>query len=85
MPFNQERVEELNILMQFNLDSMQAGIKVHADAEPAVIAATQRLHNKGILTQADGGYLTDLGLEAAELADKLLSILSTAAEVAGQE
>lgn len=84
MPFNQERVEELSVLMQFNLDSMQEGIKVHANAEPSIIAATQRLYDKGILTQSDGGYLTDLGIEAAELADKLLSILTTPIEVAGQ-
>lgn len=77
MPFNQDRVDELNILMQFNLNSMQEGIKVHTNAEPSVIAATQRLYDKGILSQADGGYLTDLGLEAAELADKLLSILNS--------
>lgn len=85
MPFNQERVDELNVLMQFKLTSMQEGIKVHTNAEPAVIAATQRLHDKGILTRTDGGYLTDLGMEAAELADKLLSILSSSTEVLEQE
>lgn len=50
---------------------------MHHNAEPAVIAATQRLYDKGLLSQADGGYLTDLGMEAAELADKLLSILTS--------
>jgi len=85
MPFNQERVDELNVLMQFKLTSMQEGIKVHTSAEPSVIAATQRLHDKGIVSRTDGGYLTDLGLEAAELADKLLSILSSSTEVIEQE
>lgn len=77
MPFAQELVDELNVLMRFQLASMQEGIKVHSNAEPEVIAATQRLHIKGLLSQADGGYLTELGLEAAELADKLLSILTS--------
>lgn len=81
MPFSQQLVEELNMLMHFNLTSMQEGIKVHANAEPSVIAATQRLFDKGIITLPDGGYLTDLGLEAAELADKLLSILTTSTTV----
>lgn len=85
MPFNQERVDELNILMQFNLESMQEGIKVHANAEPSVIAAAQRLYDKGILSQADGGYLTDLGQEAVELADKLLSILNSSATISSRE
>ena len=81
MPFSQQLVEELNMLIHFNLGSMQEGIKVHANAEPEVIAATQRLFDKGIVTLPDGGYLTDLGLEAAELADKLLSILTTSVTV----
>jgi len=77
MPFSQELVNELNILVRFSLTSIQEGIKVHHDAEPSVITATQSLYDKGLLTLPDGGYLTDLGLEAAELADKLLSILTT--------
>lgn len=81
MPFAQELVDELNVLMRFNLASMQEGIKVHTSAEPAVIEATQRLYDKGLISQADGGYLTDLGLEATELADKLLSILTTTSEI----
>ncbi len=81
MHFSQERVDELNMLMHFNMASMQEGIKVHADADPAMIAATQRLYDKGIISQYDGGYLTDLGLEAVELADKLVSILNSSIEV----
>jgi len=76
MSIDQERVDELNLLLQFNLNSLQEGIKVHTTAEPSVISAAQRLHDKGLLTLADGGYLTDLGMEAAEMADKLLRILS---------
>lgn len=82
MLFNQEQVDELNVLERFNLASMREGIKVHTDADPAVIAATRRLYDKGIISQADGGYLTDLGLETVELADKLLSILTSPVGIA---
>jgi len=34
------------------------------------------LHAKGLITQADGGYLTSLGRDAAEQAQTLLTILS---------
>ena len=77
MPFTQDVVDELNLLMHFSMESLQQGIKVHSNAEPAVIAAAQRLYDKGILSQSDGGYLTDLGVEAAELAEKLLNIMNS--------
>jgi uncharacterized protein (TIGR02647 family) len=34
------------------------------------------LHAKGLITQADGGYLTRLGREAAEHAQAMLGILT---------
>ena len=45
-----------------------------ADAE--VIAAVQRLHAKGLITQIDGGYLTSLGRDAAEHAQTTLGLLT---------
>ncbi|MDH5446040.1 MAG: TIGR02647 family protein [Gammaproteobacteria bacterium] len=81
MSFKQDVVDELNVLMHFSLSSMQQGIKVHSNAEENIIAATQRLFEKGIITQEDGGYLTDLGLEAEELANKLLAILGSKGEI----
>jgi uncharacterized protein (TIGR02647 family) len=76
MPYNAELIEELNTLMRFDLATSQQGIKVHKTADASVIAATLRLHNKGLLTQADGGYLTGLGRDAAEHAQGLLAILT---------
>ena len=75
MPYQQEIVDELNILVRYNLTTTQEGIKVHHTAAPDVIAATLRLYNKGLLSQEDGGYLTSLGREAAEHAHALLDIL----------
>ena len=77
MSYTQEQVDELNILVLFDLLNHQEGIKVHHTAEPSAIAAAQRLHDKGLITQQDGGYLTNLGVEAAEFAQTLLTILST--------
>jgi uncharacterized protein (TIGR02647 family) len=77
MPYSPEMIEELNMLNRFNLMTTQEGIKVHHDAEPRIISATSRLFEKGLITQADGGYLTDLGREAAEHAQSVLHILQS--------
>lgn len=75
MPFDTELTNELNLLTQFNLKNEQDGIKLHSDAAEALIAAAERLHGKGLITQVDGGYLTDLGRKAAEHSQALTSIL----------
>jgi len=77
MPYTPEMVEELDMLSRFSLMTTQQGLKVHHDADPAIIAATRRLYDKGLITQADGGYLTDLGREAAEHAEAALTILQS--------
>ncbi len=76
MPFTPDLVDELNTLARFDLTTTQQGVKVHTTADTAVIAATRRLHEKGLLTQVDGGYLTSLGREAAEHAVAMLDLLS---------
>ncbi|MFC0709505.1 TIGR02647 family protein [Azorhizophilus paspali] len=76
MVFTQALVAELEILALFNLGNAQEeGIKVHHDAAPEIVAAARRLHDKGLLSRLDGGYLTSLGLDAAEQAQNLLTIL----------
>ena len=75
MVFTVEMVDEINLLTQFNLKNEQDGIKVHHEAAAELIAAAKRLHDKGIISQHDGGYLTDLGRKAAEHAQDLLIIL----------
>ncbi len=78
MPYTKDIVEELNILVRYSLSTTQEGIKVHKTASPEAIAATQRLFKKGLLTQEDGGYLTNLGLETAKQAQMVLDILAQA-------
>ena len=50
MPYTPELVHELNTLIRFDLETSQQGIKVHKTADPEVIAAARRLHEKGLLT-----------------------------------
>ncbi|ELJ8669885.1 TIGR02647 family protein [Vibrio cholerae] len=76
MKFTQQHIDELNLLLQFDSSSAATGIKVHHDASEAVQAAVVRLYNKGLCTQADGGYLTDEGIEIAEHADRVLRVLN---------
>lgn len=78
MSFTPELVAELEILALFNLDNNQEGLKVHATAAPQTIAAANRLYEKKLIDQPDGGYLTQLGHDAAEAAQQLLTILNVA-------
>ena len=82
MPYTPDLVHELNTLVRFNLETSQQGIKVHKTADPEVIAAVRRLHEKGLLTLADGGYLTGLGRDAAEHAQAALTILTSSGNTA---
>lgn len=78
MPYTRDIVDELNILVRYNLSTTQEGIKVHKTAAPEIIAATQRLYDKGLISHKDGGYLTNLGREAAEQAQTVLDLLNPA-------
>ena len=78
MLYTQDIVDELNILVRYNLSTTLEGIKVHKTAAPENIAATKRLYDKGLVTQEDGGYLTSLGHEASEQAQTVLNLLNPA-------
>ncbi len=79
MHLSDELIKELEILASFNLSTTMMGIKVHREADPGIIAAVQRLHDKKLLSQVDGGYLTDLGLEVAEHLQSAIRILEPSA------
>lgn len=81
MSYHPDLIAEINLLGLFNPATTQAGIKVHQDAAPEMIEAAKRLFNKGLITQDDGGYLTDLGLDALEHWQNLLTILTTPAQL----
>ena len=63
MLFNQTMIDEFTLLAKFPRESKMQGIKLHSDAEPALLSAAQRLFDKDVIDSPDGGYLTDLGLE----------------------
>jgi len=72
-----QKIEEIKLLNQFNLDSRANGIKVHAhEASDEAVEAAARLFNKGLTDHVDGGYLTELGMEAATHAQSLMRILA---------
>lgn len=77
MTIKQHLIDEVEVLLQFPLDSTQAGIKIHHTAKDGLINAAQNLFEKGLITQQDGGYLTDLGYEAAEHLQHALRIISS--------
>lgn len=80
MPYSPEQILEMDVLIHYNLESTQQGIKVHASANPETIEAVKRLYEKGMITQLDGGYLTDMGRTTAEHAQTLLLMLAPVTE-----
>lgn len=77
MSIKQELIDEIELLLRYNLDTTQEGIKVHHTAREGLVSAIKRLHEKGMVTDEDGGYLTDLGHEAAEHTQAALRILTS--------
>ncbi|MCB1855939.1 MAG: TIGR02647 family protein [Halieaceae bacterium] len=75
MAFTAPSIEQLNLLLQFDSDSLERGIKVHSSARAEVIAACRALHGLGLVSQPDGGYLTDAGVEALEHVQSLAGLL----------
>ena len=76
MPFNAAAMEELNLLLQFESASTGSGIKVHSRARPEVTAACRNLYDTGLISQEDGGYLTDAGIEALTHVQVLSGLLA---------
>ena len=75
MSLTPDLLDELELLNLFDLDSTQQGLKIHHDAKPNLIAAGERLFDKGIISQKDGGYLTDRGVETAKHVEVLVNLL----------
>jgi len=82
MSFTQQQMDELDVLIRYRLDTTMEGIKIHHTANARIRDAAERLYEKGLITQVDGGYLTELGRETAEHAQALLLLLAPAQEMA---
>lgn len=76
MHYTKKQMAEMDVLINYSLESIQQGIKVHSSADTELIDAVERLFDKGLVTQKDGGYLTDIGRKAAEHAQALALMLA---------
>ena len=74
MHLDPELIDEINLLRRFGMGGPVA-MDVHDNPDPAVTAAAARMHEKGLITEADGGKLTDSGREAVQHLDSLLNLL----------
>ena len=78
---NTDTLEEMQLLLKFCESpkhlGTQSGIKVHSSASQSHKSAAKRLFNKGLISQKDGGYLTDRGIEAADHCQYLSVLLAT--------
>ncbi len=77
MSYTPQNLAELEVLMLFESPSGLEGIKIHKTADAAIIVAARHLYEGGFITQVDGGYLTPLGIQAAEHAHSLYLMLNS--------
>ena len=77
MLYSPQNLAELDVLMLFRSPSGLEGVKIHKTADAAVISAARHLYENGFITQVDGGYLTPLGIQAAEHAHSLYALLNS--------
>jgi uncharacterized protein (TIGR02647 family) len=63
MSLSPEKLDEINLLLQFPTDTIMNGLKIHDEADQTTRDAALRLYNKGFTDSPDGGYLTDAGIE----------------------
>ncbi|MFT6015673.1 MAG: hypothetical protein ACJAX5_003379 [Patiriisocius sp.] len=80
MVLGEDFFADVELLNLFTLDSSQAGLKIHHEAAPERIASAKRLFEKELISQVDGGYLTPMGLQAAEHAQILIRVLHSNTE-----
>jgi uncharacterized protein (TIGR02647 family) len=80
MSYSPQNLAALEVLMQFSSPTGLEGIKIHKSAAPELIEAAARLHRDGFITQVDGGYLTDLGIETAQHAHSLYDLLNSVSD-----
>ena len=74
MHIDPELIDELALLRRFSMGGPVA-MDVHDNPDPAIVAAAERMHEKGLITEPDGGELTDSGREAIEHLEKLFNLL----------
>lgn len=74
--YPEDLFDEIKLLAKFPEESHMEGLKIHHDADPVLVRSAKALFNKGLVTQLDGGYLTDSGREMAEHLHTVLDTMS---------
>ncbi len=74
MHIESELIDELGLLKRFSMGGPVA-MNLHDNPDPAIIAAAERMFEKGLITAADGGQLTDSGRAAIEYMESLFNLL----------
>ena len=69
-------IQDLALLARYDLTNLELGIKLHQDSDPELRESALRLYQKGVITAADGGFLTPFGVSLLEYLDHLLNALT---------
>ena len=75
MQLDPELIEELSLLKRISRNATEA-INISLASDPTVVAAAQRLTEKGIITGLEDGQLTDSGRDVVEHMNRLFNLLS---------
>ena len=73
--YSEELFDEIKLLAKFPEESHMEGLKIHHDADEMLVKSARSLFDKGMVSQTDGGYLTDSGREMAEHLHTVLDTL----------
>ncbi|WP_421189134.1 TIGR02647 family protein [Aeromonas enteropelogenes] len=68
-------INQLKILACFDPANMSLGIKLRSDMSEELCRAAARLHQQGLISAEDGGYLTPFGMTMVEHLQHLLVAL----------
>ncbi|EOD53588.1 TIGR02647 family protein [Aeromonas molluscorum] len=72
---SEDFVHELKVLACFDPANLSVGIKLRSDMSDALRQAAGRLHQQGLISTEDGGYLTPFGMTMVEHLQHLLVAL----------
>jgi len=75
MHIDPELIEELSLLKRISQNPTE-DINLSEADDPTTVAAARRLVEKGIISDLEGGRLTDSGREAVENMNRLFNQLS---------
>lgn len=68
-------VSQLKLLACFDPANLNLGIKIRSDMPQSLKQAAIQLHQQGLITESDGGYLTPFGMTMVEHLQHLLVAL----------